>query len=89
MAGQRLSALETRRVLRSGLPFPKGKGWHRVPATPKQHAGRQFEAFLSADRLGGQTGLDIVCLGEAITQVGRDPLIKDCAEPIPLNAAAR
>jgi len=30
----------------------------------------------------GKLGLDIVCLGEAITQVGTDRSIKDCAEPI-------
>ena len=31
----------------------------------------------------GKLGLDIVCLGEAITQVGTDRSVKDCAEPIP------
>ncbi len=31
----------------------------------------------------GKLGLDIVCLGEAITMVGTGCTVKDCAEPIP------
>ena len=31
----------------------------------------------------GKLGLDIVCLGEAITIVGTDCSVKDCAKPIP------
>ncbi len=31
----------------------------------------------------GRLGLDIVCLGEAITSVGTSSTIKDCAQPIP------
>jgi predicted amidohydrolase len=31
----------------------------------------------------GKLGLDVVCLGEAITMVGTGCTVKDCAEPIP------
>jgi len=31
----------------------------------------------------GKLGLDVVCLGEAITMVGTGRSVKDCAEPIP------
>jgi predicted amidohydrolase len=37
----------------------------------------------------GELGLDIVCLGEAITLVGTGCTIKDCAEPIPGPATER
>ena len=33
--------------------------------------------------VAGKLGLDVVCLGEAITMVGTDCTVKDCAEPIP------
>ncbi|HUU16861.1 MAG TPA: carbon-nitrogen hydrolase family protein [Sedimentisphaerales bacterium] len=31
----------------------------------------------------GKLGLDVVCLGEAMTMVGTDCSVKDCAEPMP------
>ena len=48
-------------------------------STPKNNLKLFCEQIDSA----GKLGLDIVCLGEAITQVGTGCSVKDCAEPIP------
>jgi len=37
----------------------------------------------------GKLGLDIVCLGETITQVGTNATLQDCAQPIPGPATQR
>ena len=37
----------------------------------------------------GKLGLDVVCLGEAITRVGTGCSVKDCAEPIPGHSTKR
>jgi len=48
-------------------------------STPKNN----LKIFCEQIDLAGKLGLDIVCLGEAITLVGTDCSVKDCAEPIP------
>lgn len=48
-------------------------------STPKDN----LKLFCEQIDTAGKLGLDIVCLGEAITQVGTDRSVKDCAEPIP------
>jgi predicted amidohydrolase len=48
-------------------------------STPKNNLNLFCQQIDSA----GKLGLDVVCLGEAITQVGTDSSVRDCAEPIP------
>lgn len=69
----------------------------RVPACPARKAKvgtvylrprnstpeNNLKLFCQQIDSAGKLGLDIVCLGEAITQVGTDCSVKDCAEPIP------
>jgi predicted amidohydrolase len=42
-----------------------------------------FKLFCEQIDKAGKLGLDIVCLGEAITLVGTGCSVKECAEPIP------
>ncbi|MHC4594189.1 MAG: carbon-nitrogen hydrolase family protein [Planctomycetota bacterium] len=53
-------------------------------STPKNN----LKLFCEQIDAAGRMGLDILCLGEAITIVGTSCSVKDCAEPIP-GAATR
>lgn len=48
-------------------------------STPKNN----LKLFCEQIDAAGKLGLDIVCLGEAITIVGTSATVNDCAEPIP------
>lgn len=51
-------------------------------------AGRnETNLFCEQIDKAGKLGLDIVCLGEAITLVGTGCSVKECAEPIPGSSA--
>jgi len=53
-------------------------------STPKNN----LKLFCEQIDVAGELKLDILCLGEAITLVGTNCSIKDCAEPIPGPATA-
>ncbi|NQT01821.1 MAG: carbon-nitrogen hydrolase family protein [Planctomycetes bacterium] len=48
-------------------------------STPKNN----LKLWCEQINVAGKLGLDVVCLGEAITMVGTNCSVKDCAEPIP------
>ncbi|MBN1421273.1 MAG: carbon-nitrogen hydrolase family protein [Planctomycetes bacterium] len=50
---------------------------------------RNLDLFCGQIDAAGKLGLDIVCLGEAITAVGTSKRTVDCAEPIPGPSTAR
>jgi predicted amidohydrolase len=50
---------------------------------------RNLQLFCEQIDAAGRLGLDIVCLGEEITQIGTTQTAAQCAEPIPGPATAR
>jgi predicted amidohydrolase len=80
----------------TSAPMPRKVKVGTVYIRPKNSSPKNnLRLFCEQIDAAGKIGLDILCLGEAITIVGTSCSVKDCAEPIPgpatreLGAAAR
>jgi len=80
----------------TSAPVPRKAKVGTVYIRPKNSSPKNnLRLFCEQIDAAGRIGLDILCLGEAITIVGTGCSVKDCAEPIPgpatreLGAAAR
>ncbi len=80
----------------TSAPLPRKVKVGTVYIRPRNSSPKNnLKLFCEQIDAAGRMGLDILCLGEAITIVGTGCSVKDCAEPIPgaatreLGAAAR
>ncbi|MHC4805370.1 MAG: carbon-nitrogen hydrolase family protein, partial [Planctomycetota bacterium] len=80
----------------TSAPLPRKVKVGTVYIRPRNSSPKNnLKLFCEQIDAAGRLGLDILCLGEAITLVGTSCSFKDCAEPIPgaatreLGAAAR
>ena len=68
----------------TAIPQPRKVKVGTVYLRPKQSTPQEnLRLWCEQVDAAGKLGLDIVCLGEAITIVGTGCSVKDCAEPIP------